>query len=74
MEIRFILTGTTCCIQGHSRHRTGKQRDSKTGRFVNMCASMIPEQCWNCKQGVHHGCYQPEECGCDCADFIEVLN
>lgn len=62
----------SCCDLGHDKHHLLKSRDY-LGRFQEKPVHQtdIPEQCYLCKDGYHHHCVKPEDCGCDCADFIE---
>ncbi len=52
-------------------HRT---RNS-LGQFVEQGVkqSDVPEQCYKCKSYVHNKCDDKEECGCECALFIEGI-
>lgn len=45
------------------------------GRFVSkgIKQSDVPEQCYLCKNNVHKKCNEPDDCGCECALFIEVI-
>jgi len=69
-----MSTKPSCCDQGHEQHHLSKSRDL-LGRFTSKAIHQtdIPKQCYLCKVGTHHKCIEPDECGCDCADFIEVV-
>lgn len=44
------------------------------GRFrAGVKQSDIPKQCYLCENNVHEKCNVPDECGCECAEFIEGI-
>ena len=56
----------------YQRVKISRTRD-RLGRFSKQGVkqSDVPEQCYKCKSYVHEKCDDKEECGCECALFIE---